>query len=129
VTLGAQVFTPHEIHVGNIRLGDPSRSSARLRVLDLDGSLAATWLQEGLSEITVTLYEAIWSGGAWVTIRTLPWTSTTVRRDPKGFIELSLVAWGTLRARDGLETATRADWRYAPQKGEAAQVGLVIIKA
>lgn len=129
VTLGSDTFIPHEINVGNIRLGDPLRSTARLRVLDLEGTLATTWLTEGYSDVTVTLYEAVFHDGAWVTTRTLPWTCTTVRRSPRGFLELALVGGAGIRARGGLETATRADWRYAPQPGEAAKVGLVLIQA
>lgn len=129
VSLGGQVYTPHDIRVGNIRLADPERSTATVSILDLDNTVTDQWLSSRISGSLVTITEAVWSEGAWVAVRTLPWFCDKVKKSPQGVITLALKGSAGIRTRAGLETANRARWRYAPRPGEAAQVGQVIIRA
>jgi hypothetical protein len=128
ITLDGDIYTPHEIHLGNIRLDTPAHSSAILSVLDLDKTLANLWLASRLTGITATTKEAVFSDGDWLVTRTLSWHINNAGRSPKGVMQLSLRGGTGLRNKAGLAVGGRADWRYAPSPDEAAYVGDTIIQ-
>jgi hypothetical protein len=128
VTLDSDVYTPREIHLGNIQLGAPSSSTATLSILDLDKTLGTLWMANRLTGLAATTKEAVHTDGAWVVTRTLSWFINNVARSPKGVLQLSLRGGTGIRNRAGLAVGARSDWRYAPSPDEAAYVGDRVIQ-
>ena len=123
VTLDATTYTPRGLNVGAVNVSDPRKSSATVTLDDLDAEIATAWYSERFSGQTVTITEAIWYGGAWEIVRTIPWVCTTCDRRPDGTFVIHLSGAGGLKPRAGLEVASRADWHMAPEPGTSVQVG------
>ena len=128
VTLDSDLYTPRELAVTAIRLDSPANAQATVSITDLDGTLGTIWLTERLTGITVTITEAVWHEGAWVITRVLPWYCDGAKRTPKGTMELTLRGGAGLGQKAGLEVATRARWRFAPEPGQSARIGATIIQ-
>ena len=122
VTLGAVDYTPRGLSVSAINITDPGNARATVSIDDLDGVVATSWYTNRFSGATVTITEAIWSGGAWVVTRTIPWICDTAERTPEGVMVLHLTGAGGLKPRAGLELASRASWHLAPQPGTQVQI-------
>lgn len=129
VSLDGDVYTPWpELAVSNIRLDNPANAGATITMADPDGELGQVWYSNRLTGVLVTMKEAIWSDGAWLTTRTLPWYINGVTRKEDGTMILKLSGGTSLRSRAGLEIADRSDWRYAPVPGETAYLGHLMIQ-
>ena len=122
VTLAAVAYQPRGLSVSAINITNPSSARATVTIDDLDGVVATSWYANRFSGVTVTVTEAIYSDGAWVVTRTLPWICDTADRRPDGTMVLSLTGAGGLKQRAGLELGSRANWHLAPEPGTQIQV-------
>jgi hypothetical protein len=123
VTLDGTDYIPRGLSVGAVNVTSPRQSSATVTLDDLDATIAAVWYSERFSGQTVTITEAIWYGGAWEIVRTIPWVCKTCDRKSDGTFVIHLSGAGGLKPRAGLEVASRADWHMAPEPGTSVQVG------
>ena len=122
VTLSAVTYQPRGLSISAINITDPNSARATVTIDDLDGVVATAWYSNRFSGTTVTITEAIYSDGAWVVTRTLPWICDTADRRPDGTMTLSLTGAGGLKQRAGLELGSRANWHLAPEPGTQIQV-------
>jgi len=122
VTLSGVDYTPRGLSVSAVNITDPGSARATVTIDDLDGVVATDWYTFRFSGATVTITEAIWSDGAWVVTRTLPWICDTADRRPDGTMVLSLTGAGGLKQRAGLELGSRAAWHLAPEPGTQIQI-------
>lgn len=128
VTISAEVYYPREMTVSSFSVTDPKRARASVTLDDLDGVVATAWYTERFTGNTVTVTEAIWYNGDWVTIRAIPWICTTCKRSSDGKFTVNLSGAGGLRPRWGLETASRANFHLAPEAGQSLRIGGYTIK-
>ena len=122
VTLAATLYTPRSLSVSAINITDPRSARATVTIEDLDGTVGASWYANRFSGVTVTITEAIWSEGAWVVTRTLPWLCETAQRRADGSMVLNLTGAGGLKQRAGLELGSRLNWHLAPEPGTQIQI-------
>ena len=123
VTLDSTTYSPRGLSVSAINITDPRSARATVTIDDLDGVVATAWYTNRFSGVTVTITEAIWSDGAWVVTRTIPWLCETADRRSDGTMALNLSGAGGLKQRAGLELGSRANWHLAPEQGTQIQIG------
>lgn len=123
VTLDSVTYTPRGLDVSAVNVSDPTSSNATVRIDDLDGEVGTSWYTNRFTSATVTITEAIWYGGAWETVRTIPWICSGVERSSDGVVTLKLSGAGGMKPRAGLSVATRAAFPMAPEPGTSIQVG------
>jgi len=123
VTIGSDTYTPRGLSFGSVSVTDPRNSRATVRLDDTDGVIAGIWYGERFSGVTVTVKEAIKSGGDWVVIRSIPWVCTVCSRNSKGEFIIELAGAGGFRPRAGLAIATREDFHLAPAPATPIMVG------
>lgn len=122
VTLGGDTYTPRGLEVQAVNVADPRTSSASVRIDDLDGTVGTSWYTNRFTGATVTITEAIWYGGAWETVRTIPWLCVAAERTSDGVMTLRLSGAGGMKPRAGLEVASRANFPMAPEPGTSIKV-------
>jgi hypothetical protein len=122
------VYQPRSLAINGLQYADPETAQASLTISDLDGTLGTSWLTQRFTGVTVTITKLVRSEDQWVAVWTLPWTCDRAQRDPGGNLTLALRGGGGLNPRAGLEVATRDRWRYAPEPGQAARVGMTIVQ-
>lgn len=123
VTLATVTYQPRGMEVSAINISDPTSSSATVKIDDLDGTVGTAWYTNRFTGVTATITEAIWYGGAWEIVRTIPWLCTGVERTSDGVVILSLSGAGGMKPRAGLELASRASFHLAPEPGTSIRVG------
>jgi hypothetical protein len=123
VTLDSTVYMPRGLEVSAINISDPTSSSATVKIDDLDGTVGTSWYTNRFTGATVTITEAIWYGGAWEKVRTIPWLCVGVERSSDGIVTLKLSGAGGMKPRAGLERASRASFHLAPEPGKSIRVG------
>ena len=123
VTLDSVTYTPRGLDVSSVNVSDPTSSSATVHIDDLDGTVGTSWYTNRFTGATVTITEAIWYGGAWETVRTIPWVCAGAERSSDGVVTLKLSGAGGMKPRAGLSVATRAAVPMAPEPGTSIQVG------
>ena len=122
VTLDSVTYTPRGLDVSAVNISDPKGSSATVKIDDLDGTVGTSWYTNRFTGATVTVTEAIWYGGAWETVRTIPWTCVGAERSSEGVFTLKLSGAGGMRPRAGLSVASRAAFPMAPEPGTSIKV-------
>jgi hypothetical protein len=122
VTISATTYTPRGLSISAVNITDPAQARASVSIEDLDGTVATSWYTNRFSGATVTITEAVWSGGEWVVLRTIPWICDTAQRRSDGTVVLNLTGAGGLKPRAGLAVASRADWHLAPAHGTQIQL-------